>query len=55
MNLLLSIILKGIGLEKRESWPESALRQVLQELMHETPSDLLSKSLSYCIFEKILK
>lgn len=33
----------GIHLENRKDWPLSILKKVLQELMAETPKDLLAK------------
>ncbi|KAK3930101.1 Serine/threonine-protein kinase SMG1 [Frankliniella fusca] len=36
---------KGVGLENRKEWPVAVLREVLQELMSETPSQLLAKEL----------
>lgn len=33
----------GVSLERRKDWPLPLLKQVLQELMNETPSDLLAK------------
>ncbi|KAJ1529376.1 hypothetical protein ONE63_006163 [Megalurothrips usitatus] len=36
---------KGVALENRKEWPVSILREVLQELMAETPSQLLAKEL----------
>lgn len=34
---------RGIGLENRKEWPIQILKQVLAELMSETPKDLLAK------------
>lgn len=34
---------RGIGLENRKEWPIQVLKQVLAELMNETPKDLLAK------------
>lgn len=34
---------RGIGLENRKEWPLPVLKQVLTELMNETPKDLLAK------------
>ena len=31
-------------MEKRREWPVGVLRKVVGELVHETPSDLLAKS-----------
>ena len=41
----LSPLLKeaGIHIENRKEWPLSILKKVLQELMSETPKDLLAK------------
>ncbi|XP_034250537.1 serine/threonine-protein kinase SMG1 [Thrips palmi] len=36
---------KGVALEHRKEWPLPVLREVLQELMAETPSQLLAKEL----------
>lgn len=36
---------KGVSLENRKEWPLQVLREVLQELMAETPSQLLAKEL----------
>lgn len=36
---------KGVALESRKEWPLPVLREVLQELMAETPSQLLAKEL----------
>lgn len=36
---------KGVALENRKEWPLPVLREVLQELMSETPSQLLAKEL----------
>lgn len=33
----------GIHMDNRKDWPLSILKQVLQELMAETPKDLLAK------------
>lgn len=33
----------GIHIENRKDWPLSVLKKVLQELMTETPKDLLAK------------
>jgi len=33
----------GIGLENRKEWPIHVLKKVLEELMRETPKDLLAK------------
>lgn len=33
----------GVHIEKRKEWPLPILKQVLQELMAETPKDLLAK------------
>lgn len=37
----------GILVENRKDWPLSILVQVLQELMNETPKDLLAKYESF--------
>ncbi|XP_011150895.1 serine/threonine-protein kinase SMG1 [Harpegnathos saltator] len=36
---------RGIGLENRKEWPIQVLKQVLTELMNETPKDLLAKEI----------
>ncbi|XP_076649018.1 serine/threonine-protein kinase Smg1 isoform X2 [Halictus rubicundus] len=36
---------RGIGLENRKEWPAQVLKQVLAELMAETPKDLLAKEI----------
>ncbi|XP_012271718.1 serine/threonine-protein kinase SMG1 isoform X2 [Orussus abietinus] len=36
---------RGIGLENRKEWPLQVLKQVLSELMAETPKDLLAKEI----------
>ncbi|XP_043258587.1 serine/threonine-protein kinase SMG1 isoform X3 [Colletes gigas] len=36
---------RGIGLENRKEWPIQILKQVLAELMAETPKDLLAKEI----------
>ncbi|XP_031845911.1 serine/threonine-protein kinase Smg1 isoform X3 [Nomia melanderi] len=36
---------RGIGLENRKEWPAQILKQVLAELMAETPKDLLAKEI----------
>ncbi|KOX79166.1 Serine/threonine-protein kinase SMG1 [Melipona quadrifasciata] len=36
---------RGIGLENRKEWPVQVLKQVLAELMVETPKDLLAKEI----------
>ncbi|OAD60741.1 Serine/threonine-protein kinase SMG1 [Eufriesea mexicana] len=36
---------RGIGLENRKEWPIQVLKQVLAELMAETPKDLLAKEI----------
>ncbi|XP_026671607.1 serine/threonine-protein kinase SMG1 [Ceratina calcarata] len=36
---------RGIGLENRKEWPIQILKQVLTELMAETPKDLLAKEI----------
>ncbi|KZC05708.1 Serine/threonine-protein kinase SMG1 [Dufourea novaeangliae] len=36
---------RGIGLENRKEWPIQILKQVLSELMAETPKDLLAKEI----------
>ena len=38
---------KGIAIENRRSWPISVMRQVMQELIGETPDNLLSQELWY--------
>lgn len=35
----------GIGLENRKEWPTHVLKKVLEELMKETPKDLLAKEI----------
>lgn len=41
---------RGIGLENRKEWPVQILKQVLAELMAETPKDLLAKLVSNTTF-----
>lgn len=38
----------GIGLENRKEWPIHVLKKVLEELMKETPKDLLAKLVAFC-------
>jgi len=38
---------RGIGLENRKEWPLQVLKQVLSELMSETPKDLLAKLVTF--------
>jgi PI-3-kinase-related kinase SMG-1 len=38
---------KGIAIENRRSWPLSVMRQVMQELISETPDNLLAQELWY--------
>ena len=38
---------KGVAIENRRAWPISVMRQVMQELIGETPDNLLSQELWY--------
>lgn len=50
MQLFLVFVFQGItNLENRKEWPLSVLRSVLQELMVETPGDLLARSVNYLV------
>ena len=38
---------KGVAIENRRAWPIAVMRQVMQELIGETPDNLLSQELWY--------
>ena len=38
---------KGVAIENRRAWPMAVMRQVMQELIGETPDNLLSQELWY--------